>query len=375
VLLRAGVLGRRHGDDGRITLLRGLSSRQRALLGAVAGAIVLAGIGRYVGAIPRVAAFVLAAIALAGAAWIVSFSTEEVGRSYGPRVTGLLQSTLGNLPEFFVVLFALQAGHLVIAQTAILGSILSNALLVLGLVIIVGALREPDRTMRFSARLPKDTATLLLVTSLIIVLVGLANSAHDSASHHIRTISIVSAIAILIVYGTWMYQYLRSEEGGEPEVEGGSAMPTSTSLGLLIAGGVASAFVSDWFVNALEPTIHAIGISQAFAGLVIVAIAGNAVEHAVGIVLAARGQPELAISVVKNSVAQIAAFMFPVLVLASLLTTTTLTFALAPVYTGALIGTAVIIWQITGDGEATPFEGSALIAAFVILATVAAFET
>ena len=89
----------------------------------------------------------------------------------------------------------------------------------------------------------------------------------------------------------------------------------------------------------------------------IVAIAGNAVEHAVGVVLAAKGQSELAISVVKNSVAQIAAFLFPLLVLASLLTATTLTFALAPVYTGALIGTAVIIWQITGDGEATPFEG------------------
>ena len=114
---------------------------------------------------------------------------------------------------------------------------------------------------------------------------------------------------------------------------------------------------------------------SSFAGLVIVAIAGNAVEHAVGVVLAAKGQAELAISVVKNSVAQIAAFLFPVLVLVSLLTTTTLTFALAPVYIGALLGTAVIIWQITGDGEATPFEGAALIAAFVILATVAAFET
>jgi Ca2+:H+ antiporter len=331
-------------------------------------------VGRYVDAVPRVVAFVLAAIALAGAAWIVSFSTEQVGGRFGPRVTGLLQSTLGNLPEFFVVLFALDAGHLVIAQTAILGSILSNALLVLGLVIIVGARRETDGVMRFDPRLPKDTATLLLVTSLIIVLVGLADSAHDPASHHIKTISIVSAIAILVVYGTWMYQYLRSDQGGEAEGDGGSAVSTATSLGLLFAGGIASAFVSDWFVNALEPTIHAIGISQAFAGLVIVAIAGNAVEHAVGIVLAARGQPELAISVVKNSVAQIAAFLFPVLVLASLLTATSLTFALAPVYTGALIGTAVIIWQITGDGEATPFEGSALIAAFVILATVAAFE-
>ena len=106
----------------------------------------------------------------------------------------------------------------------------------------------------------------------------------------------------------------------------------------------------------------------------IVATAGNAVEHAVGVVLAAKGQAELAISVVKNSVAQIAAFLFPLLVLVSLLTATTLTFALAPVYIGALIGTAVIIWQITADGEATPFEGAALIAAFVILATVAWFE-
>jgi Ca2+:H+ antiporter len=107
---------------------------------------------------------------------------------------------------------------------------------------------------------------------------------------------------------------------------------------------------------------------------VIVATAGNAVEHATGIVLAARGRSELAISVVKNSVAQIAAFLYPVLVLVSLLTATTLTFAIAPVYIGALLGTAVIIWQVTGDGEATAFEGVALIATFVILATVAGFE-
>ena len=132
--------------------------------------------------------------------------------------------------------------------------------------------------------------------------------------------------------------------------------------------------MSDWFVNALEPTIHTLGISKAFAGLVIVAIAGNAVEHAVGIVLAAKGQADLAIAVVKNSVSQIAAFLYPLLVLVSLLTATTLTFSLAPVYIGALIGTALIVWQITGDGEATVFEGTALVAAFVILATVAAFE-
>ena len=106
----------------------------------------------------------------------------------------------------------------------------------------------------------------------------------------------------------------------------------------------------------------------------IVAIAGNAVENVAGIVLALKGQSELAISVVKNSVAQIAAFLYPLLVLVSLLTATTLTFALAPVYIGALFGTAIIVWQITGDGEAGTFEGTALIATYVILATVAAFE-
>jgi Ca2+:H+ antiporter len=335
---------------------------------------VLAGITRYVSVAGHIVAFVVAGIALAGVAWIVSFSTEQVGQRFGTAATGMMQSTLGNLPEFFVVIFALNAGEKVVAETAILGSILVNALLVLGLVIIVGARRSEDNIMRFSARLPNDTATMLLIASFIILLVALANGANDSASHHITTISIVSAVAILVSYAVWVHQYLTTEPRGE-EREEPPRVPTTTSLVLLGLSGLAAAFVSDWFVHALEPTIHTLGISRSFAGLVIVATAGNAVEHAVGIVLAAKGENELAISVVKNSVAQIAAFLYPLLVLASLLTATTLTFALPPVYTGALLGTAVIVWQITGDGEATPFEGASLIAAFVILATVAAFET
>ncbi len=107
------------------------------------------------------------------------------------------------------------------------------------------------------------------------------------------------------------------------------------TLGLLLIAGVASAFVSDWFINGLEPAIAKLNFSQAFAGLVIVAIAGNAVENTAGLVLASKGRSDLAISVVKNSVAQIAAFLFPLLVLVSFALKTTLTFALAPVYIGA----------------------------------------
>lgn len=343
------------------------------MLGATAVVSVLAGIARYASGISAIAAFVMAGLALAGLAWVVSFATEQVGRRFGPSITGLLQSTIGNLPEFFVVIFALGAGEKVVAETAILGSILVNALLVLGLVIVFGARREDDGVMRFSARLPNDTATLLLVSTFIIVLIGLAVASHDPSSHHTKTISIVGAVAILIVYCTWLVQYLRGGEAPEVESEG-PGLSTAVSVVMLGVGGLGAAFVSDWFIHALQPTIHQLHISQAFAGLVIVAIAGNAVEHAAGVFLAARGYADLAISVVKNSVAQIAAFLYPVLVLVSLLTSTTLTFAIAPVYIGALFGTALIIWQVTGDGEATVFEGTALIATFVILATVAGFE-
>ena len=226
--------------------------------------------------------------------------------------------------------------------------------------------------MRFNPRLPNDTATLLLVASFIIVLIGLTDSG-DSASRHTETISIVGSCVILAVYATWLRQYLPSESIAE-EASEPPRLSLATSFVLLGLAGVAAAFVSDWFVNALEPTITKLHIPQAFAGLVIVAIAGNAVENVAGIVLAAKGRSELAIAVVKNSVSQIAAFLYPLLVLVSLLTATRLTFMLAPVYIGALIGTAVIVWQITGDGEATVFEGTALVATFVILATVAAFE-
>ena len=115
---------------------------------------------------------------------------------------------------------------------------------------------------------------------------------------------------------------------------GAPRLPLALALSLLLAGGAASAFVSDWFVDGLKPSIEQLDISQAFAGLVIVAIAGNAVENAAGIVLAWKGRSDLAISVVKNSVAQIAAFLFPLLVLISFALSTTLTFTLAPVYIG-----------------------------------------
>jgi Ca2+:H+ antiporter len=352
-----------------------VSRVQRAVLALVVLLTVLAGVARYASGFPHTVAFVLAALALAGQAWTVSFATEQIGMRFGPAPTGVLQSTIGNLPEFFVVLFALQARDTTVAETALIGSILVNALLVLGLVLITGSARERTGIMRFNTGLPNDTATLLLIASLTIVLIALVTGSHDTAAHDVETISVVGASAMLVVYGIWMWQYLRRNQvsGGASEERPRVAMRTAVIL--LVTAGIASAFVSSWFVDALEPTIQQLNISQSFAGLVIVAIAGNAVENVAGIYLAYRGKHDLAISVVKNSVAQIAAFLYPLMVLVSLLTVTHLTFMMAPVWVGALIGTAILIWQITGDGEATPFEGAALIAIYIVLATIAAFET
>jgi Ca2+:H+ antiporter len=347
---------------------------ERSLLLLIAVLAALAGVANYQ-AWPAIPRFALATFALAGLAWVVSFATEQLGERFGPGVTGMMQSTLGNLPELFVVIFALQKGELVVAQTAIVGSILANALLVLGLVIVVGARRAPDGLMRFSKRLPRDTATLLQVTVFIIVLLGLSLGAHDPASHHVKTISAVGAVCLLVVYLTWVVPYLRSDVApGEAEAQSAPRLSLGLTLALLIVAGTASAFVSDWFVNGLLPAISILHISQAFAGLVIVAIAGNAVENTAGLVLAWKGRSDLAISVVKNSVAQIAAFLFPLLVLVSLLLATTLTFALAPVYIGALALTALALWQVTGDGEAAEFEGWALVALYVILGALTLYE-
>jgi Ca2+:H+ antiporter len=351
--------------------MRALTRRQWLLIGGVTVLTAATGVMHYSGVSPT-ATFIVAALALGGLAWIVAFATEQVGERFGPAVTGFMQSTLGNLPEFFIVIFALSAGETVVAQTSLIGSLFANALLVLGMVIIVGARAADGAYMRFSPRLPRDTTTLLLLAVFTIVIIGQAVQTDSKAAEHVETISVAGAIALLVVYGIWLKSYLRSDERPREEAHTGAPqVPLGSSIALLTLAGTGAAFVSDWFIAALDPAVRALGISKEFAGLVLVAIAGNAVENATGVILAAKGQSDLAISVVKNSVAQIAAFLFPALVLVSLFFKHRLTFQLAPVYIGALLLTALAIWQITGDGEAAEFEGAALVGLYAVLAAFA----
>jgi Ca2+:H+ antiporter len=323
--------------------------------------------------------FVVGIVALALLAWTVGIGTEVVGSRFGAAATGVLQSTLGNLPELFIVIFALRAGEIVVAQTSILGSLLANALLVLGLAIVAGAWRAEDGVMRFHRRLPNDTTMLLMLVVFMIAIISTSLSLGDAAADNAETISVVGAILILCVYGAWLTNYLRSGAEQEPAIEGHAAPPLAfgTGLAVLALAGVAAAFTSEWFVAVIDPATEDLGISKAFTGLVIVAIAGNAVENVVGIQLAWKKRYDLAISVVKNSVAQIAAFLYPALVLISMFFSQRLTFGLPSdglVLVVALVFSALAIWQITGDGEAAVYEGLALVATYAVLATVVWFE-
>jgi Ca2+:H+ antiporter len=351
-------------------------TRTGLVAAAVLALVVVGGVLHFAEA-PAVLTFCVTAAGLGGVAWAIGVATESVGARFGPAVTGALQSTLGNLPELFIVIFALSAGELVVAQFSILGSLFANALLVLGLAIGAGSLHAgAGGTMSFGRRLPNDTATLLLLAVFIITLLGLSDQVGDAASEHQVAISSVGAVLLLVVYAAWLVGYLRSDRRSEQALvePAHGVLPFRFAVGLLAVSGVAAAFLSDWFVEALDPAVEKLGISKAFTGLVIVAIAGNAVENVVAVQLASKGQHDLAISVVKNSVAQIACFLYPVLVLVSLAFATQLTFVINPVFLGALALTAIAVWQITGDGEAVLFEGIALVALYVALATLVWFE-
>jgi Ca2+:H+ antiporter len=347
-------------------------------IGCSFAASAILGILHYRDATP-VAQFLVGIVALALLAWTVGVGTETVGARFGPATTGVLQSTLGNLPELFIVVFALRAGEIVVAQTSILGSLLANALLVLGLAIVAGAWRANDGVMRFDRRLPNDTTMLLMLTTFMIAILSTSISVRDIAEEHAVAISTVGALLILFVYGSWLANYLRAGAAQQPAIDAGHGPPLGFTSGLVVLSlaGVGAAFTSEWFVSSIDGAVEELGISKAFTGLVIVAIAGNAVENVVGIQLAWKRRYDLAISVVKNSVAQIAAFLYPALVLISLLFTQRLTFGLPPgghALVVALVFAALAIWQITGDGEAAGYEGFALVATYGVVATIAWYE-
>jgi Ca2+:H+ antiporter len=359
------------GVTGRV-----LSKSDLVVLTIGVVAVAAAGIMHY-GKVPAVLAFVVAGAAVAMLASLVGRSVEQLGDRFGPGATGVLQSALGNLPELFIGFFALRAGLLAVVQAAIIGSILSNILLVLGLAFVVGGLKHGRQ--RFDSDRARTSTVLMVLATAALVMPSLAQYVHTPAAPHEKALSLVVSGVLLGVFLLSLPSTLKrsaspSPAGASPasvpaEEHAGRRWPLWLALTMLTGASLAAALVSDWFVSALEPAITSLGVSQAFAGLVIVAIAGNAIENVIGIQLAYRNQADFAMSVIIQSPLQVALVLAPALVLLSLFTATTLTLVFAPLLVMAVAIAVLATAFIVFDGESTWLEGATLIALYAIIAT------
>jgi len=313
--------------------------------------------------------FIATAVALASLAAVVGEATDQLGTRLGPGATGVVQSALGNLPELFISIFALRAGLVVVVQTALIGSILANSLLVLGLAFAVGGWRHG--TQRFGTGTTRMTAMLLVLSVASLAIPTLATKPGAPDFGHARALSIVTAIVLLLIFVGSVPMAIRGSIGPSPNAQSAARKCWSlgASLAVLALAGVGAAVMSDWFVEALRPAMAVLHLSEEFVGLVIVAIAGNAVENVVGITAAARNDGDLAVSLILNSSLQVALLLIPVLVLISMVLGGSMLTLVAPELLVVSLGLAAVLGAlIVFDGESNYVEGLALIGLYVIIA-------
>ena len=348
-----------------------LLERKQKITFSLALVATLAAGALAIGEVNPTLTFMVAAAALATLAATVGEATDQLGRRLSPTMTGVLQSAIGNLPELFVSIFALQAGLITVVQSAIVGSILANSLLVLGLAFVMGGWRF--KTLHFDQESTRIMVTLTVLAVSALIVPTLVAELHTPAGGHEEALSLMSAVILLVIFiCSIIFSAQSGPEAAPPahHLDQEGTWPLWLTLTILGAAGVAAAFVSEWFVDALSPAIAALNISEAFAGLVVVAIAGNAVENVVGIQLAMQNKGDLAVSVVLNSSLQVAIALTPILVLVSFwVSSTPLTLQLPPLLVAVLVLAVLLDMLIVLDGEANWLEGAALIGLYGIIAT------
>lgn len=375
-----------------MSVLAVLDRRTRIVFGGYAVAFGIVALATVL-AFPPLIRFVLAIVALAGGAIAVGEATERLSSRLSPAATGVVQSVLGNLPELFLAVFALQAGLVGVVAAALVGSVLGNALFVLGLALLTGGLRHG--LLRFSGAANRLYATELLLGVAALLVPFLATRPQEPDIGHEVELSAFVAVVLLVIFAVSVPIAIRlaqpgpgTKVGGDPSEGAGQldavgpastksahpAYPLGPTLVLLTLSAGSAAFVADWFVDALQPAMASIGMSESFAGLIVVALAGNAVENLAGIRAAYLDRGDLALSLILNSALQVVFFLAPVIVLLSLvLGAQPLTLIFDPLLLGTLAVTAMLVFAIVLDGEANALEGAMLLGLYVIVAAAVWF--
>src|SRR4029453_1588540 len=260
----------------------------------------------------------LAILPLAG--WMGK-ATEQLADRMGEGVGGLLNATFGNAAELIIALAALHAGLHDVVKASIAGSIIGNVLLVLGAAMLAGGLKRPEQ--HFNAAGARAQATMLMLAALTLVLPAAFRVAAGKTTEGLSRLSLSISVVLLLVYLLYLVFTLVTHSslfaGTYHAEEKEAHAPVGRSAAVLAAATAGIVWMSEILVGSIEPTAHEFGLSNAFVGVFVVAILGNAAEHATAITAALKDRMDLSFSIAIGSSVQVALFVAPILVLASFL--------------------------------------------------------
>jgi Ca2+:H+ antiporter len=320
---------------------------------------------------PSWGVFAASVLSLVPLALAIQVSTDHLASRLGAGLGGLVNATFGNAAELIITIFALRAGLIELVKGSLIGSILSNTLLGLGVSAIVGGLRHGTQKFQIDA-VRRAAAMMILAVSAMALPAVFAQAERSMALQ--EEVSVGIAVLLLVTYVLYLvYSHFSRDAVSERRELAGSSPPPKNSwslgraLGLLSFAVVATAIASDLLVSAVEPVSHSAGLSPFFVGLIVIPFIGNLPEYSSAITFAAQDRMDLSFAIAANSSIQIAVFVAPLLVLVSLLFHP-LTLIFRPIGLVALLASSAIFAFVSLDGESDWFEGVQLVALYLICA-------
>jgi Ca2+:H+ antiporter len=330
----------------------------------------------HAGTVPPPVIFFSAALAIVPVASLIVRSTKQLAARTGDAVGGLLNATFGNAPELIIALVALKAGYADMVRASIIGAILANLLLALGMAFFLGGLRHLDQKYNPAAARLYSSMMLLAAASLAVPSAFSRYFAPEGTIRQEELLNLGIAGVLLLTYGLYLLFSLKTHRaafasvGGDEDESHDSGKRWSMPLAIFALAG-ASVLLSEILVGVAEATGKALGMSQIFIGIVFLAIIGSAAESGTAIAVARKDKMDLSVGIALGSSIQIALFVAPVLVFASYLIgpqPLELSFGRAEVgslFIGVFIGTIVC-----GDGHSNWFKGVQLVTVYIIIATM-----
>ena len=319
--------------------------------------------------------FLLACIAIVPLAGLLGLATEKLAARLGEGIGGFLNASLGNAAELIIALVALRAGMLDVVKASLTGSIIGNLLLVLGAAFLAGGVRHKIQSFATIGVRTQIGMMALAAIAILVPSVFAALGSDEMASRSVRYSVVVSAV-LLGVYVLSLVFLLRThadlfrgeESASEPEQHG---LPWSVSLtvGVMSAVTLLIVWMSEMLVGTVEHASAALGLSNLFVGVVVVAVVGNAAEHSTAILFAMRNRMEMSVGIAIGSSTQIALFVAPLLVLLSLaVAPEPLTLAFSGVEVFLILAATFVTSILIVDGKSTWFTGVQLIAVYLVMA-------